>query len=138
VVEVGQVEHLQVRPRRPSSPNAPSRSTTSAGVPATPLARRSSTLRPTAAARRASSASSRPQHSTCATDSTRSAPGRRAGLPHAPELRARVGERGERQVELVGVRRREPGRPLRPSSADDDRRVRPLHRLGQRGLSTSA
>ena len=65
VVEVVEVEGLQVDPLRaelgePADPV----STTSAGVPATPVARRSSASRPMASARRRTSASVAPQQST--------------------------------------------------------------------------
>ena len=118
-----------------SPPKAASRSTTSSGVPAAPLARSSSGLRPmTWPARR------RPL--------LRRSRSRRPGPPRGPSVagsrprssqaaRTRAywasvsAERGEGQVEFVGEGGGQPGRALGPAAAHDERRVRSLGRLGQ-------
>ena len=71
LVEVGQVEQLQVEALSPvCSCHCPSWSTTWATVPARSNALSSSTFRPIACARRATSASSRPTHVIWATERT--------------------------------------------------------------------
>ncbi len=110
-------------------------STTSPGVPAAPFFRSSSTSRPIASARRVTSASSLPQQSTSAAECTID-PGSRPiashARLHAVALLLEAGDRRERQVVLGRVPRGEHRRALGATAADDDRRVRVLHRLRQR------
>ena len=88
VLEVVEVEHLEIdRTRRRCRRTACSRATTSSGVPATPLARSSSALRPMLAARRSTSASLAPQQTVWAADS-RSVPGSRPLSLQAARTRA--------------------------------------------------
>ena len=110
------------------------RSTISPGRPPRLLARRLAGSCPIAAARRANSASSLPQHTVCATV-VRSVAGSRSAASHArAHALHRVAEeldRRERQVELRRVLRREPRRALLAPTADDHRH-RLLHRFRER------
>src|ERR1700722_10130034 len=127
----------------PIPPNASRRATTSSGVPAAPLARSSSGLRPIAAARRPISggatldlllvASAADDLGGGEVERLRIAAAVGTGGVHAGELRLGVGQGGEGQVELVGVGRGEPGRALGAASAHNEGRVRVLGRLGQTG-----
>ena len=119
----------------PASAKVASLATTSSGVPHSPFSRSSSTWRPMAAARRATSASSVPQQTTWAAEQHqggRVAAGRLAGGPDPLELGTGVGQRAEGHVELGREAGRQPRGALGPAAADDDRRAGPLHRLGQR------
>ena len=137
VVEVVEVEHLEVdglgacvavladrgRSPRPASPRSA-------------RAARSRRRGRCAAARRSTSASSRPAHHGVG-DARRQRRGVAADrLARGGDASDDLGERlrrRERDVELVGVARREVRRALGAEPADDDRRPGLLHRLRQRG-----
>ncbi len=136
VVEVVEVEDLQVHPLEPrprrSRPGsrAPGRAYR---WPRSGAGRRRGAARwrrPAGPAR----ASSAPQHSTSATDHTRSSGSRSIASQAADTLafcsREHV-DRGEGQVELVGVAGGQPGRAGGPVATDDDGRPAGLAGLGQ-------
>ena len=87
VVQIVEIEHLEVDRLGAEPANSSSRATTSSGVPATPLARNSSALRPMLAARRSTSAASVPQQTVWAAD-RRSVAGSRPLSSQAARTRA--------------------------------------------------
>src|SRR5262245_3868424 len=128
--------------------NRPSLSTTCAGDPASPVAASSAGSWPIAAARRATSAAVRPQHTVWPAEYT-SDTGSRPAAAQASRTRPNAAPvssgltnttlyssanlAASRGVVPVADPRRRPRGPARPGPADQDRRARALHRLGQRG-----
>ena len=121
MVEVLEVEHLQVGPAGPGVGVVTEPVDDLGGRPGQPVLAELVHVATDGVARRRTSASSRPQHSTRALEYT-SDPGSRpasAQASHPAELLRREADRLERDVELVGEPGRQGGvrrRPLPPTS----------------------